>query len=95
MKTMSTNKCAATDSVSSIPLLETKGIFLKNYADGVEGHYYIGRNRGNPPNEWVEYWNVEADMWTAFGTCFDSFCEAVGRAVIMVSNTKDDLQERD
>jgi hypothetical protein len=40
---------------------------LVNRADGVDGHYCIGRNL----KDFREYWNDETGRWGAFGTVFE------------------------
>jgi len=41
---------------------------LIDRADGVKGHYSIGRSKDGRT---YEYWDASRDLWCAFGTVFD------------------------
>lgn len=42
--------------------------YLKNRADGVDGHYCIARERTDGAHE---YWSVSLGEWTSCGTLFE------------------------
>lgn len=50
-------------------LVDKRNPYLKNRADGVNGHYCIARQHES--GEYYEFWNSEKRIWCSAGTVID------------------------